>query len=215
MRLVTLQVSVAVLCFSFIANGTYIATLSFNNITANDAVNAAAGEEGLFLEVYSQFDVGGGEQVMYVFGNDSPAGGVIAKIYFDEDLLLAGAQIVDNPSAVDFEENFRANNIPGGNMLAPRFEVERSFLAVNPAPWRGVGVGEELGIIFGLQTGHDIDGILSDLKAGEFRIGLHVISFNNGNSESFVNEADFHLPEPVTAVLLGLGGLLLRRRKNA
>ena len=209
MRALSQGVLCVVLCFSFVVNGAYVTTLGFKNITANDAVNAAAGEAGLFLDVYSQSGSAGVEQVRFVFRNESSAGGVIRRIYFEDDSLLAGAQIVDSPLAVDFEEGFGSNNLPGGNSIVPKFETTRSFLALSPAPKRGVGVSEQVGIIFDLQTSQDINDILSDLETKEFRVGLHVISFINGKSESFIND----IPEPITVALLGLGGLLIRRKK--
>ena len=129
--------------------------------------------------------------------------------YFQNHWTDAGTQIVDSPSAVDFEEGFGSNNLPGGNSIVPKFETTRSFLALSPAPKRGVGVSEQVGIIFDLQTSQDINDILSDLETKEFRVGLHVISFINGKSESFIND----IPEPITVALLGLGGLLIRRKK--
>ena len=215
MRAVVLLIFVVVLCLSFVAYGTYVTTLNFNNITANDAGNAAAGEAGLFLDIYSQFDAGGDEQILFTFRNESSAGGVIAEIYFEDNMLLAGGDIFDNPLAVDFEEDFGSNNLPGGAMIVPSFEVTRSFFAVNPAPKRGVGVGEQVGIVFDLQAVGGVSNILNDLGTGGVRVGLHVVSFANGNSESFVNDEDFDvIPEPMTLGLICLGAVLARRNRK-
>jgi len=57
------------------------------------------------------------------------------------------------------------------------------------------------------------DDVLDWLQSGELRVGLHVINFDSGGSESFVNEP---VPEPGSLGLLclSIGGLALLRRRR-
>ena len=92
------------------------------------------------------------------------------------------------------------------------FETTVGFSAdSDPAPpiW-GVSPGESLGVEFSLSSG-DISLVLQELLDTTLRIGIHVQNFNgSGGSESFVNQP---VPEPATMALLGLGVLMLRRRR--
>jgi hypothetical protein len=71
--------------------------------------------------------------------------------------------------------------------------------------------GEWVAINFMLQGGQTFADVISELGDGTLRIGIHVIAFGSGGSESFIN-----VPEPGPASLLGfaaLGLLALRRRR--
>jgi hypothetical protein len=75
----------------------------------------------------------------------------------------------------------------------------------------GVGPGESVTITFDLMAGGTYQDVIDELNDGTLRIGIHVVGFESGGSESFV-----HVPEPATASLLGMAatGLLLRRRRT-
>ena len=67
-------------------------------------------------------------------------------------------------------------------------------------------------IDFTLQGGQGIDDVVAELTNGDLRIGIHVIAFDSGGSESFINVP---IPEPGTALLVATGLLALaasRRR---
>ncbi|MGH0029483.1 MAG: PEP-CTERM sorting domain-containing protein, partial [Myxococcota bacterium] len=66
---------------------------------------------------------------------------------------------------------------------------------------------------FTLQGGQTLADVVTDLTTGDLRIGIHVIGFSSGGSESFINTP---VPEPGTAVLLGAGlaATALARRRS-
>jgi hypothetical protein len=100
--------------------------------------------------------------------------------------------------------------------VVPPFDVNLGFSADSdpPPPSWGVEPPDEwLGVVFlldGVGDG-DVHDVLDELDNGILRIGIHVQSFNgiDGDSESFVN-----VPEPASMLLLGLGGLALRRKRR-
>lgn len=107
-------------------------------------------------------------------------------------------------------------NLPSGQNAIPPFQVTSGFLAESvPAPsMNGVGPAEWVKIQFTLQGGQTINDVLTELTNGDLRIGIHVIAFESGGSESFINTP---IPEPATALLVGLGllGLAARRGKTS
>lgn len=195
------------------------AKYQFNCITGPSA-NCDSGELQLGVEVV---DLGvdgssGHHQVEFRFTN--AGGGVnssIAEIYFYDGTLLGVHSILSNPDDVYFQEGTAANpSLPGLGLSRP---VTRMFdifdvNAANPAPHRGINPGEQLGVVFDLLPNMDYDDVLSAMAlpmsptSGSMTIGLHVISFGNGGSESFVNELT---PVPVPAAawlfLSGMGVL--------
>jgi len=172
----------------------------FGCITNNLAGDCAIGEAQLTVNVV---DLGGG-LVRFHFKNLGPAASVISEIYFDDGSLLAIAAVVDGPG-VDFEQDANPPNLPGGQNASPPFEVTEGFLAQSvPSPvMNGAGPLEWVAIDFTLQGAQTYADVLDDLDTGALRIGIHVIAFASGGSESFVNV----VPEPAVS-LLGLSGLI-------
>ena len=58
---------------------------------------------------------------------------------------------------------------------------------VAPAQPNGVNPGESLGIVFDLIGGQAFADTIAALADGGLRIGIHVQGFEDGGSESFVN----------------------------
>lgn len=175
-------------------------TLGFDCITGAGG-DCAIGESQLSVEVS---DLGGGA-VRFHFRNAGPEASSISEIYFDDGSLLGLSAVNDGPG-VDFEPDANPPDLPGGDLLVPPFQVTAGFLAesVPPPPANGVGPGQWVQIDFTLQAGRTLADVMDDLATGELRIGLHVIAFDSGGSESFVNQA---VPEPGAALLLGAGAL--------
>ena len=79
-----------------------------------------------------------------------------------------------------------------------------------PVPKNGINPGEWLIVKFDLINDGTFINVVEEMYSGALRIGAHVIGFDDGSSESAVNES----PEPVTLSLLGLGALALLRRRR-
>lgn len=94
--------------------------------------------------------------------------------------------------------------MPGGENLVPPFATSNQFLAgaINPSPQNGLNsTDDSVEIIFSLMGGKDIDEVLSNLRDGSLRVGLHVQAIGtDGKSDSYVNQ----VPEPGILILLGL-----------
>jgi hypothetical protein len=193
-------------------------TLGFFCISNTSATNCSTGAAQLSVDVA---DLGGG-QVQFSFYNAGPAASSITDVYFDDGSLLGIASLIDaddgigGDAGVDFTQGASPGNLPAGNNATPPFQATSGFLAdANPAVQpNGVNPNEWLGIIFDLQVGQTFADVLAELAGGSLRIGIHVQGFQNGGSESFINN-----PVPVPAALwlfgsglLALAGLTRRRR---
>jgi hypothetical protein len=185
------------------------ATLSFHCITGNLAGDCAIGENQLSVEVTDA----GNQQVEFLFNNTGTESASIEGVYFDDGTLLGIASINNGPG-VQFSQGATPAELPGANQAEPSFVTTQNFLADSDAPVspNGVNPGESLGIVFDLQSGTGYSDVISQLTTGELRIGLHVIAFDSGGSESFVNNA---VPLPAAAWLLlsaifGLGAFTRR-----
>ena len=75
------------------ASTVFATTFSFQNITNNNATNAATGESQLFVNVTDA----GPNLVSFYFGNIGPLASSITDIYFDSGPLLSISQINNGP----------------------------------------------------------------------------------------------------------------------
>ncbi len=160
-------------------------------------------------------DGGGLSQVDFTFYNNSTVISTITGIYFDSDggTLLDIADI-SSSQGVSFTENKVSPPVlPGGNMIG--FDATVGFLADsdNPGPQNGVNSLQDpkewVTITFNLQSGFDFSSVIDDLDNNALNIGVHLTNIEGGYSESF------YIPEPTTIALLGLGTLVLLRKRTA
>jgi len=168
------------------------------------------------LNLYVEVSNGKAEQVDFTFHNKSLIDSSIARIYFDDDLVLSDLllNIVDitGGPGTSFSQPATPGNLPGGNLLVPQFVAteEFSFDGDPPVFHNGINPGEQLQITFNINGG-TVAAVIDGLNTNTIRVGTHVIALPDGSSESAVVT-----PEPATVALLGLGSLsLLCRRRRA
>ncbi len=156
------------------------------------------------------------DTVNFTFYNQSTIDCAIARIYFDGGPLLSINEII-NGSGVVFGQDYPGpGNLPAGNTPDPPFVADKALDigALRPPPKSGLNNsgGESLQVKFNLMDGFDFQDVLNDLDSGELRVGLHIISFPDGSSESAVNT--FHTPEPATLLLSGIGAALIGMKRK-
>ena len=203
----------------FAAASTTYSFVGVGDPAANSA-SVATGVASLFVEVIDS----GSNQVAFKFTNTSSSS--LTDVYFDDGALLGISSISDSGAAVSFSQGAKPANLPGGNNLNPDFKTTEGFSADSNAPKtseNGVTSGEWLKIIFDLKSGKNYQSVIDALALpngggpGDLRIGLHVQSFTDGGSASFVNVAT-PIPEAKTYAMmlagLGLIGFMVSRRRS-
>lgn len=157
---------------------------------------------------------GGSSLADFTFYNDSAVECSIARIYFTDGLLAEVVEIINGPGT-NFSICFPGpRNLPGGRCMIPPFNADRTLAvgAVPPPPKNGInsaGAGEWVKISFNLINGATPADVLDGLNTGALRVGLHIIAFDDGSSESAVL-----VPEPATICLLALGILIVLKRQR-
>ncbi len=187
-------------------------TFSFDCITDNLAGDCQIGESQLLVDITDA----GNNMVDFTFSNSGTSNSTISEIYFDDGTLLGITSIATSSAGVKFSPGATPPDLPGGNAVG--FEVTAGFLADadNPAPKKGVNIGEWVTISFSLINGKTYQDTI-DAMGTELRIGLHVINFDSGGSESFVAPSGVsEVPVPAAAwlfssALLGLAGVSRKR----
>ena len=161
----------------------------------------------LFVEVADRES-----HVDFTFHNESLIYCSIARIYFESGTFLGSVEIIEGPGT-SFSGSPTPHNLPGRNLLEPSFiaTYEISMDSEPPVPKNGINPGEWLMATFDLINDGTFLNVVDDFKTGALRIGVHVIGFPDGSSESAVTVA----PEPTTLSLLGLGAFALLRKRRA
>lgn len=177
------------------------AVYQFEIFTAN-GLYAESSSLDLYFEVVP---VGSG--LDFIFKNDSTVGCSIANIYFDDTGLLAYNSIINESGTMIYKDPSPAK-MPGWNTVTPSFQSSVSFgdsqLSVN-----GVNPGESLTINFDLIGSTTTTDVINALNNNDLRVGIHLIALPDGTSEAAIN-----VPDPTTFLLLGLGGLVLKRKRK-
>lgn len=162
----------------------------------------------IYVEVTAEDD-----KVRFEFHNESIMDSTVRAIFFEDSLIddIAGFEFGDDTV---FEEMEKAGNLPAGNSLANDFETAFSVVAIPPAPFNGIGIGDELTIILNLEAGATFDDLIEQINNETLRIGVHVIALPDGTSFSAMSVPPDMVPEPSTVAILSIGSLFLVKRKK-
>lgn len=193
------------------AQASIAASFRFANVTFNSPANVNTGRDQLMIDVGN--DIGGSgfgpiHQVRFTFHNIGTMASAITDIYFDEGTggTIDSLAFIENiDESVYFQTGATPSNLPGASEASPPFHANPAFSIEAPPPEteNGMNPGETVRIVFNLLPGKTIPDVVTDMVAGNLRVGLNVQGFANGGAESFVN-----LPTPVPEPLSLLPGLL-------
>jgi len=192
---------IVLLAFALLASNAALALQSFTCITDNLAADCAIGESQLSAELT------GNVLTITMTGTDA---GVVQQIFI-EGAGITGISFVSSVAlgTVAFGTGAAGGNLPGGNQPGVSFTEIWNIAANNPSPRNGIGWHNQ--DQNSTQAGEFIlSGDLTDL-----RVGVHVIGFESGGSESFVTAP---IPEPDALLTFCVGALIVgyqgRRRSR-
>jgi hypothetical protein len=207
-RKLILPLFLALACFASPAGAVGFET--FGCITSNDVGDCSIGEAALSMTIVES----GGEALLTVTmtGSD-PA--VVEQVFIESEFVsaisFAGSV---GAGVVGFSSGVTGGNLPGGNPLDFTEAVNTS--AFSQAPLWGIGahpqdqVSGQSGTFLLSYSGATFEELVAEL-----RIGVHMIGYASGGSESFVSvPLPLPIPEPSTFAMLlsGLFGLAVLRR---
>jgi len=187
--------------------------LTFERITDNAPLDSSA------QIVVTVTDGGDGAMISFSLIDGVSPDASIAEIYFDDrnGLFVAPPVFVSSVGTVDFDfGSANPGELPGAGNASPAFVTTAGLLADadNPAPTNGVGVGEELVIKLLYTGGTTFEDVLAAIASGAFRVGLHIISLNAGQSDGFVSTGEVPIPGAIWLMGAGLAGLGFASRKK-
>ena len=202
---------------------------SFQDIVNDGSGNGAIGESQLYLDVREN----GADQVIFRFLNTGPLDSSITAIYFEDGL----SSLFDGYSGFGYEGGVLYNWMakpsapPQGEVLTPAWKKGDTFLRADPikkggySP-NGIGPEEWVEMTFFLSSGVSYMNVITQLgtiatppSEDHFRVAIHVQSFPNDGSDTFViKPLGVPVPEPLsTGGALGLVslGIFASRRRFA
>ena len=177
---------------------------SFSCITNNNAGDCAIGTSQL------SGDITGNVLTITMTGSDAA---VVEQVFIESSVVsVIDFQANVGDGIVLFSPDGSPGNLPGGNTV--NFVTAASASADPPPPFNGIGFHPT--DPFSPQTGRFALALTGPLNpVNNLRVGVHVIGYTSGGSESFVTRP---IPEPGTLLLIGTGlvglGAGARRRKK-
>ena len=135
----------------------------------------------------------------------------VASIYFDGSPPLSSTptfNVAESSSGIEFEFGGSPGDLPGGSEIG--FTADSNFTATPPPPKNDLNPGEFAYFDF---AGSDYNSVVDGIYSGEVRFGVHVLQVG-ADAEDSVSLVTV-VPEPSAALLglIGVGSLLIRRRR--
>jgi hypothetical protein len=192
-----------------IVAGANAGIVDFNRITSNSAYDVGSQLQVSVSPVSSN-------RVEFRLVNAGPLASSMTAWYFQGvSALFQSIYAIDNSSAgVTFTADGAPPNLPGG---AP-YDFTPDFRVTSTAPRspNGVNPGEYLAVIFNLKTGVALSDVLDRIAAGTLRLGMHIQSLPDGDSDSYLSCPPTNAVPSPTALSAGMLGMacagMLRRR---
>jgi len=151
-----------------------------------------------------------GDQALFTFTNNCSTDGVLGRIFFMENDLMAFHSIYDQSEGVSFSPPSGKNAmLPGGHPIG--FTPHNAFsIDADPAkPKNGLHYEDYVSILFDLSDGTSFDGIIDAIDGQSLGVGIHAQALPGGGSASFST-----IPEPSTMLLISLGALLFKPKRR-
>lgn len=197
MRTVMSGIAIVMLATTATADFTY----NFYNLTTNGPPDIGSQLRMVVSEPASGF-------VDFTFYNDVGTASSITEVYFDDGTLFLLHFPHTQSAGVSFTNTGTGSppDLPGGEAIG--FDATSGWVADTGGGGPGPGInnsGEWLTIHFELFGGLTIADTIAAIASGELRVGLHVISIDGGDSDSYVNEGMIPVPGAALLGVLGLG----------
>ena len=198
----------------------FAAALLFGGLSAAQANTVAfedidgTGQGVPFADQVSMNVITSGSMIGFELLNSAAGAtdGVIAQVNFHDSLnLLASFDSFTNiVGGVNFIEDNK--NLSQGNTIG--FVSDFGTTAAAPPPKNGVQPGDSITFLFNVATGVGLTDIMSALNSGALMVGMHVIAFADGSSDSLVSTTPVPIPASGLLILCGLGALAATRRRR-
>jgi len=206
------------------------------SLTNNSATNVATASQ-YTVEVSDGGAVPGGGGRMYAlftFRNSGPAASSITDVYFQDGTLLSYQDVFAQSAGVEYSQFAHPANPPGGSSVG--FTTQTSIAnggffasADSNSPVQPMGVNPNEWVTIRFQLLQKPSGAfntwLDTVQAMQFttwpgpaqgalRIAIKVQGFDNGGSETFMDNPVVPLPPPSFIAGVGLLGLLALHRRR-
>ena len=191
---------------------------NFSNITGGDTPGDS------YVNSFTFDVVDEGQSVIFNIKNSGDAAAssmFISKVFFDDkksffddDTYLSSPLVnIGNVGQVGFNGGASKDQLPqGGNGFDTDYAFSRNTGEGNEF---GIQAGESLGLSF---TG-DYNLVISALKSGDLKLGLHVQALPNDQSDSYIssNGNTENTPEPLTMLAAGAAvgfGTMFKKQRD-